>query len=195
LTSSGPAFYSQTRAGRYGQPYLIYKIRTMLHDCERLTGPCWSRPGDPRITRLGRFLRRTHLDELPQLWNVLRGEMSLVGPRPERPEIVHALEHAIPDYRARLRVRPGITGLAQVHLPPDTDVASVQRKLVYDLCYIQRLSLRLDLGIMVRTGLDLMGLPGWMATTLFRVPGPEVVNKPAEHVTAVACSTLSGGRA
>src|SRR5438034_1075742 len=98
LTSRGPAFYSQTRVGRNGLLYAIYKIRTMAHNCESRTGPRWSVPGDPRITRVGRFLRKTHLDELPQLWNVLRGEMSLVGPRPERPEFVMQLEQIIPRY-------------------------------------------------------------------------------------------------
>src|SRR5205085_635120 len=92
LTSRGPAFYSQVRLGKNGQPFRIYKLRTMRHNCESHSGVCWSRPGDPRITLVGHFLRRTHLDELPQLWNVLRGDMSLVGPRPERPEFVPSLE-------------------------------------------------------------------------------------------------------
>ena len=105
------------RLGKNGRPFRLHKIRTMRHDCEKATGPRWAVPGDPRITPLGRFLRQTHLDELPQLWNVLRGEMSLVGPRPERPEFVPDLEQAIPHYRDRLLVRPGVTGLAQVQLP------------------------------------------------------------------------------
>jgi lipopolysaccharide/colanic/teichoic acid biosynthesis glycosyltransferase len=133
LTSRGPVLYTQTRLGRHGRPFAIYKLRTMAHRAESLTGPCWSRPGDPRVTRLGRFLRRTHLDELPQRWNVLRGDMSLVGPRPERPEFVPQLEQAVAHYRERLRVRPGVTGLAQVQLPPDTDLDSVRLKLAYDL--------------------------------------------------------------
>src|SRR6185437_15316966 len=106
LTSRGPAFYTQTRLGQHGRPYTIYKIRTMTHDCEK-NGAKWATIADPRITRVGGLLRRTHLDELPQLWNVLRGEMSLVGPRPERPEFVPGLEQAIPHYRHRLLVRPG----------------------------------------------------------------------------------------
>src|SRR5262245_30971140 len=99
LTSRGPAFYSQTRLGLDGRPYSIYKLRTMYHNCEKVSGVKWSTAGDARITPLGHFLRRAHLDELPQLINVLRGEMSLVGPRPERPEFVPALEKALPHYR------------------------------------------------------------------------------------------------
>src|SRR5207247_980862 len=92
LTSAGPVLYSQTRLGRHGRPFTLFKIRTMANDCESLTGPCWSLPGDSRVTRIGRWLRAIHLDELPQLWNVLRGDMSLIGPRPERPEFVPKLE-------------------------------------------------------------------------------------------------------
>jgi lipopolysaccharide/colanic/teichoic acid biosynthesis glycosyltransferase len=158
LTSRGPAFYSQTRVGRFGRLYTIYKLRTMRHNCERHSGPQWARPGDPRVTVIGRFLRRTHLDELPQLWNVLRGEMSLVGPRPERPEFTAYLEKAIPSYRERLLVRPGLTGLAQLRLPPDTDLASVRRKLVYDLYYIRRASPLLDLQILLGTACYLVGV-------------------------------------
>ena len=112
----------------------------MYQDSERHSGPTWSLPGDPRVTPVGRVLRWTHLDELPQLINVLMGEMSLVGPRPERPEFLAKLEHDLPDYRRRLAVRPGVTGLAQVQQPPDTDLASVRRKLNYDLYYVERLS-------------------------------------------------------
>ena len=159
LTSRGPAIYTQVRLGRDGRPYRVYKIRTMAHDCERLTGPRWADVRDPRVTPLGRFLRRCHLDELPQLWNVLRGEMSLVGPRPERPEFVQQLERVIPNYRERLRVRPGITGLAQVQLPADTTIEDVRRKVGYDLCYIRRMGPWLDVRILLGTGLKLLGLP------------------------------------
>src|SRR5262249_6090339 len=107
LGSRGPAFYTQTRVGADGRLFTIFKLRTMMHQCESLTGPRWCIPGDPRITRLGYFLRRTHLDELPQLINVLLGHMSLIGPRPERPEFVVQLESAIPGYRWRERMRPG----------------------------------------------------------------------------------------
>lgn len=159
LTSRGPAFYSQTRVGRFGRPYAIYKIRTMSHNCEKLTGPQWCTPGDPRVTLIGRFLRKTHLDELPQLWNVLRGDMSLVGPRPERPEFTAHLEKAIPNYSERLVVRPGVTGLAQLRLPADTDLNSVRRKLVYDLYYIRRANPVLDLQILVGTACYLLKIP------------------------------------
>ena len=158
LTSRGPAIYTQSRVGRGGIVFTLYKIRTMYHDCERLTGPQWSTPGDARITAVGRLLRRFHLDELPQLFNVLKGEMSLVGPRPERPEIVKRLREAVVGYDRRHAVRPGITGFAQVHLPPDTCVRSVRNKLVYDLFYIRFRSARMELFILLATGLKAAGL-------------------------------------
>jgi lipopolysaccharide/colanic/teichoic acid biosynthesis glycosyltransferase len=164
LTSSGPAFYSQVRVGRHGKRFTIWKIRTMIHNCESLTGPRWSMPGDPRITPLGWVLRKTHLDELPQLWNVLCGDMSLIGPRPERPEFVPDLERALPGYVQRLQVKPGVTGLAQVQLPPDTDIGSVRRKVAADLYYIERLSPWMDLKILACTGLYAVGLStSWLA--------------------------------
>jgi lipopolysaccharide/colanic/teichoic acid biosynthesis glycosyltransferase len=175
LTSPGPVFYSQTRLGRNRRPYRIYKIRTMIHNCERLTGPRWSTPGDPRITRMGRFLRRTHLDELPQLWNVLRGEMSLIGPRPERPEFAAKLDQAIPYYQSRLVIRPGLTGLAQVQLPPDNDLDSVRRKLAYDLYYVEHLRLWLDLQILLTTVFHVLGVPFAVPRRLLGVPSGEAV--------------------
>jgi lipopolysaccharide/colanic/teichoic acid biosynthesis glycosyltransferase len=193
LTSRGPVIYSQTRLGRGGRPFTIYKIRTMLHNSEARTGPRWSTADDPRITPVGQFLRRAHLDELPQLWNVLRGEMSLVGPRPERPEFVTQLERAIPRYRERLAMRPGVTGLAQVHLPPDTDLNSVRRKLVCDLFYIAQLSFRLDLRILVCTALGLLGIPYATSGKILRVPSPlasvelviQIMPSPAKPVEVV----------
>jgi lipopolysaccharide/colanic/teichoic acid biosynthesis glycosyltransferase len=170
LTSPGPGIYSQTRSGRHGRPFRMYKIRTMTHDCERLTGAQWAVPNDPRVTAVGRFLRETHIDELPQLWNVLRGEMSLVGPRPERPEIVAKLEQHLPDYRDRMRVLPGVTGLAQVQLPPDTSLECVRRKLACDLCYTQRLDIQLDLKILLATGLKVAGVPVGVRCRLLRIP-------------------------
>lgn len=151
LTSPGPAFYSQVRLGRYGRPFRIWKLRTMTDNCEAATGPVWSGPSDLRVTPLGRLLRHTHLDELPQLVNVLRGEMSLIGPRPERPEIAEQLQFAIPKYRRRLLVPPGVTGLAQMHVPADSDLSSVQRKLKHDLYYVENVSFLLDLRIACST--------------------------------------------
>lgn len=170
-TSRGPALYTQTRVGRNGRVYQIYKLRTMNHDCERLTGPQWATARDPRVTLLGRFLRASHLDELPQLWNVLRGEMSLVGPRPERPEFVTQLEKAIPSYRERLRVRPGITGLAQVQLPPDVDLESVRRKVHCDICYIRQMGPWLDLRILLGTAMKLLGMPFEVTRLVLILPG------------------------
>ncbi|MBO0700628.1 MAG: sugar transferase [Zavarzinella sp.] len=158
LTSRGPAFYSQERVGQFGRVFTIYKLRTMYHQCERLTGPKWSVPGDPRVTPFGRFLRAAHLDELPQLVNVLRGQMSLIGPRPERPEIAAQLAKSIEDYNARSAVLPGITGHAQVHLPPDTTVADVRDKMLLDRYYLARLSFWFDLVTFVRTGLKVVGI-------------------------------------
>jgi lipopolysaccharide/colanic/teichoic acid biosynthesis glycosyltransferase len=177
LTSRGPALYAQTRLGRDGRPYRIYKLRTMYHNCERTSGPRWSTAGDPRITPFGRFLRASHLDELPQLFNVLRGEMSLVGPRPERPEFIPALEEAIPRYRDRLLVRPGVTGLAQVQLPADTDLASVRRKLAYDLYYVRCVSPWLDLRILAGTLFKMFGLPFAILRVAFLMPTPEAVEE------------------
>jgi lipopolysaccharide/colanic/teichoic acid biosynthesis glycosyltransferase len=158
FTSHGPALYSQTRVGRAGRNFKIYKIRTMIHDCEKFTGPTWSVKGDPRITPLGRILRVLHIDELPQLWNVLRGEMSLIGPRPERPEIVEDLRLSIFGYDVRHQVKPGITGFSQVHLPPDSNILTVHNKLVYDRYYISRMGLLLDVTILAATALKVVGL-------------------------------------
>jgi lipopolysaccharide/colanic/teichoic acid biosynthesis glycosyltransferase len=177
LTSAGPAFYSQTRVGKNGRLYLIYKLRTMYHNCETQSGPRWSTPGDPRITPLGRFLRRTHLDELPQLWNVLRGDMCLIGPRPERPEFIPRLAKALPHYTDRLRVKPGMTGLAQVQLPADTDLDSVRRKLAYDLYYVRHVSPWLDLSILFGTLLYLLGLPTRLMPQLRLVPKRQTVEQ------------------
>lgn len=153
LTSPGPVFYTQTRVGLNGRRYKIIKLRTMHHNCEASSGIRWAQRGDNRVTPVGRFLRITHIDELPQLWNVLRGEMSLVGPRPERPEVIRAkgLDHLVPGYTHRLLVKPGVTGFAQVQLPADTDVTSVRHKVVYDLYYVQNQSLWLDLRLLAAT--------------------------------------------
>lgn len=176
LTSRGPVVYTQTRLGRNGKPFIIYKIRTMVHECESLTGARWSTPGDTRITPVGRWLRHMHLDELPQLWNVLRGDMSLIGPRPERPEFVPHLEMAIPLYRQRLLVRPGVTGLAQVQLPPDSDLDSVRTKLAYDLHYVFAMGFWLDVRIYFATACKLIGAPYRVIRWLFAFPTRQVVD-------------------
>lgn len=175
LTSPGPVIYCQTRMGRGGRPFTIYKLRTMTHDCESLTGAQWSKPGDTRITRLGRWLRKTHIDELPQLWNVLKGDMSLIGPRPERPEFLPQLEQALPLYRQRLQVRPGITGFAQIQLPPDTDLESVRIKLAYDLHYVNHVSLWFDWMIYVGTAGKLLGLSFETLGKLCRFPNRDTI--------------------
>jgi lipopolysaccharide/colanic/teichoic acid biosynthesis glycosyltransferase len=175
LTSRGPILYRQTRTGKGGQPYTILKIRTMAHDCESKTGARWACVGDPRITLVGRILRRTHLDELPQLWNVLRGEMSLVGPRPERPEFVVHLERALPDYQKRLQVLPGVTGLAQIQLPADTDIESVRRKLVYDLYYVDRRTLWLDIRIILVTACKVFSIPLAALRAVLQIPSGNAV--------------------
>jgi lipopolysaccharide/colanic/teichoic acid biosynthesis glycosyltransferase len=152
LESPGPAFYRQRRVGRSGKVFWIYKIRSMKHNCELTTGAVWSTgKEDPRVTRIGRFLRDTHLDELPQLWNVLKFQMSLIGPRPERPELIAGLEKDVPHYRERLLVKPGLTGLAQMQLPADSDLSSVKKKLAFDRYYVQHLTFGFDMRIALCT--------------------------------------------
>jgi lipopolysaccharide/colanic/teichoic acid biosynthesis glycosyltransferase len=155
LTSRGPAIYSQLRVGLHGKQFYCHKLRTMRADAEAATGPVWARSNDPRVTFLGNIFRKLHLDELPQLWNVFRGEMLLVGPRPERPEFTQRLGVEVPGYLNRLIVMPGITGLAQINLPPDTDLESVRRKIVLDLEYAQHAGLGMDLRIILCTALRL----------------------------------------
>ncbi len=159
LTSRGPGIFRQVRVGRGGRKFTMYKVRTMRIDAEAATGPVWTQAGDPRVTLVGSVLRRFHLDELPQLFNVLRGEMALVGPRPERPEFVRVLAEAIPGYLDRLAVRPGVTGLAQLNLPPDSDLHSVRRKLTLDRQYVREMGLWLDFRIVAGTFLRLFKLP------------------------------------
>jgi hypothetical protein len=136
----------------------MYKIRTMYVDAESVTGPTWSVPGDSRITPLGRVLRLLHLDELPQLINVARGEMDLIGPRPERPQFVKWLASEIPTYRDRWRVLPGVTGLAQINLPPDESLDCVRKKLSLDCKYIDSAGIGLDLRILMCTFLRMLGI-------------------------------------
>ena len=144
----GPVFYSQERAGCYEKPFKVYKFRTMRVDAEKLSGPMLAQENDPRITRLGAFLRAVRLDELPQIWNVLVGNMSIVGPRPERPFFVEQFKQEIPEYVYRMNVKPGITGLAQVYGKYNT---TAYDKLIYDLVYIQNAGIRTDLTIIIQT--------------------------------------------
>jgi exopolysaccharide biosynthesis polyprenyl glycosylphosphotransferase len=149
--SPGGAIYSQQRVGKDSKVFTIHKFRSMRADAEVGTGAVWSTKGDPRVTPLGRFLRRIRLDELPQLWNVLRGDMSLVGPRPERPEFVSELTKQIPFYGQRHAVQPGVTGWAQVRHDYGSSVADSLEKLQYDLFYIKHLSTTFDLFIVLET--------------------------------------------
>lgn len=151
LSSRGPVFFVQTRVGRGGQCFKMVKLRTMYTDAEQSSGAVWATPQDPRVLPACRWMRRSHVDELPQLWNVIRGEMSLVGPRPERPEILAELERVFPDIRKRLAVRPGITGLAQIRAGYDTTIENVRHKLQADLEYIEKRKWGLELGILART--------------------------------------------
>src|SRR5262249_11960275 len=151
LTSAGPALYRQQRVGKSGEPFTLYKFRSMRCDAESGTGAVWASPDDPRVTGFGRFIRRVRFDELPQLWNVLRGEMSLVGPRPERPEFVKTLSEQIPYYRQRHCVKPGITGWAQINHKYGDTLEDAVTKLEYDLYYIKNISPSLDLYIVFHT--------------------------------------------
>ncbi len=167
LHSRGPGIYRQARLGKNARVFDMYKIRTMRCDAEDQTGPVWAKANDPRITGLGRFLRKLHLDELPQLINVAKGEMALIGPRPERPEIVSVLAEEIPGYTDRLVVLPGVTGLAQINLPPDSTLDDVRRKLVLDMEYIRQAGPWLDMRIFLEHFRRLLGLPGDRAMGLF----------------------------
>jgi sugar transferase (PEP-CTERM system associated) len=152
MTSRGPALYHQRRVGQYGRVFTLHKFRSMRTDAEAQTGAVWaSKKGDPRVTRIGLFLRLTRLDELPQLWNILVGDMSLVGPRPERPEFVTSLTKEIPFYSERHVAKPGLTGWAQVRYTYGASVEDAMEKLQYDLYYIKHMSLSLDLFIVVST--------------------------------------------
>lgn len=152
IESSGPVFYSQERVGLDGRTFTLHKFRSMRQDAEQDTGPAWAVDKDQRITRIGRLLRSSHLDELPQLWNVLRGDMNLVGPRPERPCFVKTLEETSPYYTYRHLVRPGVTGWQQVRQGYCSTVEEQMERLRYDLFYIKHISLSLDLYILFRTG-------------------------------------------
>lgn len=179
IDSPGPILHTQSRVGldrrwramdaihqarRHdlgGKVFTIYKLRTMYEDAERESGAVWASRDDPRVTRTGRFLRKFRFDEIPQLWNVILGDMNIVGPRPERPAIVERLRQDIPEYRLRHRVKPGITGLAQISQSYDASLDDVRSKVSWDLAYIQRRSLLLDIQVMVLT----------IPTVLFKMRG------------------------
>ncbi|WP_182864786.1 sugar transferase [Rhodopirellula sp. JC639] len=173
-----PIFYRQVRVGKNGKNFRIWKFRTMRTGAEKQTGPVWSSPHDSRVTRLGRWLRCCHLDELPQFINVLAGDMSLVGPRPERPEFVSTLAEEVPGYLQRTRVRPGITGLAQLKLGYDESIVGIPDKVACDLHYIRTASLVQDLKLLLST---LPYIAGQLCFKLKAKGTPES----GRHVTAV----------
>ena len=156
LESPGPALYSQVRVGKKGKNFNIYKFRSMRLDAETKTGPVWAAKNDSRITKVGNFLRTSHLDELPQFFNVISGEMSLVGPRPERPHFVKELRKVIPHYDRRLYAKPGITGLAQIKRSYDESIADVKKKLRYDILYVKRMCPVLDIKVVFMTVLTVV---------------------------------------
>jgi lipopolysaccharide/colanic/teichoic acid biosynthesis glycosyltransferase len=148
---AGPVLYRQVRVGLNGRLFTMYKLRTMYVSAEAHGRAVWAELDDPRVIPVCRWMRRSHLDELPQLFNILCGEMSLVGPRPERPELFEELSHQLPDFDQRLAVKPGLTGLAQIKNGYDTDMESVRRKLEYDLMYIDNMSLSMELKLLIAT--------------------------------------------
>lgn len=151
LTSPGPIIFKQKRLTQGSRVFILLKLRTMVFGAETETGAVWAKDNDPRVTRLGKFLRRTRIDELPQLLNVLRGDMSLIGPRPERPEFSEMLAKEFPSFNKRLEVKAGITGLAQVGSGYAANLSSYRKKLALDLLYIQNRSLMLDFKISLKT--------------------------------------------
>ena len=151
LESHGPIFYSQVRCGEKGKLFTLYKFRSMTADAEKETGAVWAEDNDPRITKVGRIIRKLRIDEIPQMWNVLRGDMSFVGPRPERPEFVGELKELIPFYEERMHVKPGITGWAQVCREYGASIEDALEKLQYDLYYIKNMNFLFDLKIMIAT--------------------------------------------
>jgi lipopolysaccharide/colanic/teichoic acid biosynthesis glycosyltransferase len=177
LTSRGPGFYRQTRVGLNGIKFDVIKLRSMRIDAEQSGRAVWCSKGDDRMTWLGKILRALHLDELPQLFNVARGEMSLVGPRPERPQICEELKTKIDGYYDRVLVKPGITGLSQINLPPDTCLADVRRKQVLDLHYINEANWWLEFRILVATTLRMFGIKGVTTMNLMGLCRLSYLNK------------------
>jgi lipopolysaccharide/colanic/teichoic acid biosynthesis glycosyltransferase len=156
LDSAGSIFYRQRRIGRYGVPFEIVKFRTMKPDAETASGPVWARSGEDRTTRIGKILRRTSLDELPQLLNVVRGEMSIVGPRPERPFYVEQFRKMLVRYDERHLVRPGITGWSHIHMKRNVDTSAIGERLSYDLFYLEHWSIFMDILIICKTGAEFL---------------------------------------
>lgn len=150
VTSRGQVFYKQERIGQDGKPFYIYKFRSMRVDAEH-AGPQLSSDNDPRITRWGKFMRKTHLDELPQFWNVLKGDMAIVGPRPERQHFIDEITKKAPEYRQLLTIKPGITSIGQVYYGYAENVDQMRDRMVYDLDYLPQIGLRTDLGIIMQT--------------------------------------------
>ena len=151
LTSKGPVLYTQIRCSKDGKPFKMYKIRSMVVDAESQGTAVWAGKRDPRVTAAGRIMRKLHIDELPQIYNVWRGEMTVIGPRPERPEIIEQLKKEIPGYEYRMSVIPGMTGYAQLNRPPDTDVRDVRKKLILDFEYIENVTFWFDMRILLGT--------------------------------------------
>jgi lipopolysaccharide/colanic/teichoic acid biosynthesis glycosyltransferase len=156
IDSGGPVFYRQTRVGRTGRNFEIIKFRTMRQDAENGTGPVWAQTGESRTTRIGRFLRRTSFDELPQLLNVVLGDMSIVGPRPERPFYVEQFRKILPRYDERHLVRPGITGWSHVHMRRNVDTSAIGERLSYDLFYLEHWSIFMDITIIAKTAAEFL---------------------------------------
>ena len=161
LDSKGPVFFKQVRLGKNNEKFTLIKFRTMIENAEIVTGPVWTDKKDTRITFVGKWLRRFYLDEVPQLFNVLKGEMSIVGPRPERPYFAEQLVKKYPSYLDRLLVKPGLTGWAQINQSYDMSIEDVGQKLKYDFYYIENLSFIFDLQIMIKTILVVLLGKGW----------------------------------
>jgi len=156
LSSPGPIYFSQLRVGKKGKLFKMYKFRTMVADAEKKTGPVWATKNDPRVTEIGRFLRKSKMDELPQLLNLVRGEMSMVGPRPERPFFVDQFSKIVPGYTYRLEVTPGLTGPAQLRNGYDSSAMDVIRKLRYDASYVKKIRLSMDIGLIASTFMSVL---------------------------------------
>lgn len=180
LTSPGPGLYRQRRVGLHGREFTIYKLRSMRKDAEDLSGPIWAGKNDKRVTPIGNFLRWSHLDELPQILNVIRGEMDFVGPRPERPEIIEELVGLIDNYNDRHEALPGITGVAQVNLPPDQELNCVRKKVAADRHYIENANLWFDLRLISATLLRIVGLRYHHGAKLLGVELPAGILNEAE---------------